>query len=98
MAVILLSITSVNWIQGRALYADMHGHFDLNNLFTAYQHGFWPGYSCVTQLINVMKDWTHAIECGKSVDVIYLDYSKAFDRVPHARLISKLLGYGIDGV
>ena len=41
---------------------------------------------------------THAIECGKSVDVIYLDYSKAFDRVPHVRLISKLLGYGIDGV
>ena len=61
-------------------------HFDPNNLFTAYQHGFRPGYSCVTQLINVMEDWTHAIECGKSVDVIYLDYSKAFDRVPHACL------------
>ena len=45
-----------------------------------------------------MEDWTYAIECGKSVDVIYLDFSKAFDRVPHARLISKLLGYGIDGL
>ena len=52
----------------------------------------------MTQLINVMEDWTHAIECGKSVDLIYLDYSKAFDRVPQAHLIYNLLGYGIDGI
>ena len=36
---------------------ELFRHFDLNNLFTAYQHGFWRGYSCVTQLINVMEDW-----------------------------------------
>ena len=71
-------------------------YFDQNRFFTACQHGFRPGYSCVTQLINVMEDWTYAIECGKSVDAIYLDFSKAFDHVPHARLISKLYGYGID--
>ena len=41
------------------------------NLFTDYQHG----YSCVMQLINVMEDWTYAIECGRSVDVNYLDFS-----------------------
>ena len=45
-----------------------------------------------------MEDWTCAIECGKSVDVIYLDFSKAFDCVPHACLISKLSGHGIDGL
>ena len=94
-----ISLTSVVCKMLESIIKDeLFRHFDLNNLFTAYQHGFRPGYSCVTQLINVMEDWTHAIECGKSVDVIYLDYSKAFDRVPHARLISKLLGYGIDGV
>ena len=77
---------------------ELFRYFNLNNLFTAYQHGFRPGYSCVTQLINVMEDWTYAIECGKSVDVIYLDFSKAFDCVLHARLISKLHGYGIAGL
>ena len=52
----------------------------------------------MTQLLNVIEDWTCAIESGMSVDVIYLDFSKAFDRVPHACLISKLSSYGIDGL
>ena len=52
----------------------------------------------MTQLLNVIEDWTGAIESGKSVDVIYLDFSKAFDRVPHAHLISKLSSYGINGL
>ena len=50
---------------------ELFRYFNRNNLFTAYQHGFWPGYSCVTQLINVMEDWTCTIECGKSVGVMY---------------------------
>ena len=91
-----ISLTSVVCKMLKSIIKDeFFRHFDLNNLFTAYQHGFRPGYSCVMQLINVMKDWTHAIECGKSVDVIYLDYSKAFDRVPHARLISNCLVMGL---
>ena len=43
-------------------------------------------------------EWTYAIECGKSVNVIYLDFSEEFDHVPHACLVSKLSGYGIDGL
>ena len=50
------------------------------------------------QLINVLEDCTYATECGKSVDVIYLDYNKAFDCVLHAHLIAKLHGYEIDGL
>ena len=44
---------------------------------------------------KVLEDWTVAIDSGKSVDVIYLDFQKAVDRVPHNRLLSKLIrSYG----
>ena len=44
-----------------------------------------------------MEDITEAIDQGHEVDVIYLDYSKAFDKVPHKRLLTKISGYGIKG-
>jgi len=61
------------------------------------QHGFRPEHSCVTQLLNVMEDWTEIMESDGSVDVIYLDFKKAFDRVPHNKLLSKLKCYGLVG-
>ena len=72
-------------------------HFMLNKLITSRQHGFRPGHSCVTQLVRVLDDWSSALESGHQVDVIYLDLQKAFDKVPHARLLSKLESYGISG-
>ena len=44
-----------------------------------------------------MEEITEAIDGGDSVDVIYLDFKKAFDKVPHQRLPIKLQGYGIKG-
>ena len=44
-----------------------------------------------------MNDWSLALESGNSVDVVYLDLRKAFDCVPHRRLLSKLQSYGITG-
>ena len=94
-----VSLTSVVCKTSETIIKDeLFRYFNLNSLITAYQHSFWSGYSCVVQLINVMEDWTYAIECGRSVDVIYLNFSKAFDRVPHAHLISKLSGYGTGGL
>ena len=55
-----------------------------------------PGHSYETQLIHVLDDWTSALELGHQVDVIYLDLQKAFDKVPHARLLSKLESYGVE--
>ena len=72
-------------------------HFIQNKFITSRQHGFRPGHSCETQLIHVLDDWTFALESGKQVDVIYLDLQIAFDKVPHARLLSKLKSYGITG-
>ena len=68
-----------------------------NNLFTTYQHGFIDGKSCTTQLLEYMEDITQALDNGNGMDIIYLDFEKAFDKVPHKRLLKKLHAYGIRG-
>ena len=72
-------------------------HITRNNLMTDAQHGFVPGRSCSTQLISCLEIWTEIIDRGSSLDSIYLDFSKAFDSVPHQRLARKLEGFGIKG-
>ncbi|CAC5358720.1 unnamed protein product [Mytilus coruscus] len=67
----------------------------MNNLFTSSQYGFRPGSSCVTQLLEVLDEWSELIDNGFPLDSIYLDFSKAFDTVPHQRLFLKLEKLGI---
>ena len=69
---------------------------NVNKLLSTEQHGFTSGRSCMTNLLVTLEDITKNLEEGLGVDVIYLDYSKAFDTVPHRRLISKLRAYGIN--
>ena len=68
-----------------------------NNLLANKQHGFMPRRSCVTQLLSALQYWTDSLEKDVPVDVLYLDFSKAFDSVPHERLLLKLEAYGIQG-
>jgi hypothetical protein len=68
-----------------------------NGLFADQQHGFVPNRSCMTQLLCVMEDWTKWLDSGNCIDTIFLDFQKAFDSVPHERLLSKLTSYGIKG-
>lgn len=72
-------------------------HMMKNNLFCDEQHGFVPGRSCMTQLLTCIDDWTEALDRGEPLDAVYLDFKKAFDTVPHERLIQKLKSYGVDG-
>lgn len=72
-------------------------HLCENDILCDAQHGFLPGRSCVTQLLEVMELWTSSLDSGREVDTIYLDFCKAFDSVPHERLLSKLRSYGITG-
>ena len=61
------------------------------------QHGFREGLSCTTQLIEVFHEIGCALDKGLEIDLIYLDFSKAFDSVCHAKLLSKLNSLGITG-
>jgi hypothetical protein len=70
-------------------------YMETNKLFTEFQHGFRKGHSCVTQLLEIIDSWNDLLEQGNNVDVIYLDFQKAFDTVPHRRLLGKMRSYGI---
>ena len=59
-------------------------------LINAVQHGFLPGKSCATQLLEVLDYIGSLLDAGKQTDVIYMDMSKAFDKVNHVALIRKL--------
>lgn len=72
-------------------------HMTTNKLFSECQHGFRKHRSCCTQLLEVMEDLNRLMEEKDSIDIIYLDFKKAFDTVPHARLLAKMEGYGVTG-
>ena len=61
------------------------------------QHGFVLGRSCVTQLLEVLDKWTEILDNVYKLDAVYLDFFKAFDSVPHKRLLNELKSYGIEG-
>ena len=65
------------------------------DLLSGDQHGFRSNRSCVTQLPEIVKIWTSMLDEGGGIDVVYLDFRKAFDSVPHERLLKKVQSYGI---
>ena len=60
------------------------------------QHGFRPGYSCESQVITVCKDIADMLDNGGRMDAIIVDFSKAFDLVPHGRLLAKIANSGVE--
>ena len=81
----------------RLIYNRVFAFVDSNNLLSNQQYGFRPVYSCTSQLILLFHTWDKNLDERSSTDVIFLDFEKAFDSVPHDRLLLKLNQYGISG-
>ena len=93
-----ISLTSVPCkILQRIIRDKIVEHMETHSLFNIHQHGFRSKHSCVTQLLEVIEDLMEKIDQGHEIDIAYLDFSKAFDKVPHKRLLHKLKAYNISG-
>lgn len=68
-----------------------------NNILNPNQHGYRSGLSIVTQLVETMHDLAQCINDHSQIGVIFMDYSKAFDRVSHVKLLVKLKEILSDG-
>uniref|UniRef100_A0A803TVT0 Reverse transcriptase domain-containing protein n=1 Tax=Anolis carolinensis TaxID=28377 RepID=A0A803TVT0_ANOCA len=71
-------------------------HLEINAVIANSQHGFTKKKSCQTNLISFFDRVTSWVDTGNAVDVAYLDFSKAFDKVPHDLLANKLVKCGLD--
>ena len=71
-------------------------HLDSNDILYKYQHGFRAKLSCETQLVEFSSDLVKAVQDGKQCDLVVMDFSKAFDKVCHTRLLLKLQNYKLN--
>ena len=72
-------------------------HLEINNILSDHQYGFSHSRSCETLLITMLHDLSHYYDVGIQIDMIFTDFAKVFDTVPHKRLLYKLECYGIHG-
>lgn len=90
-------LSTVSKIFEKVVFKYIFNHFRDNFILSNFQHGFLPGKSTCTQLLEVFQTFCSAVDMGKEVRVIFLDISKAFDKVWHKGLIFKLKRAGISG-
>ena len=79
------------------IHSHVMKHLEKHNILTDSQHGFRAKRSTETQLIQTIHDISKSLDKKEIVDMAILDFTKAFDKVPHKRLIHKLNYYGITG-
>ena len=79
------------------IYQSIMQHLEDKNILNSNQHGFKKNHSCETQLVSTIKDLVKGLDNGSEIDLQIFDFRKAFDKVPHQILLSKLYHYGIQG-
>ncbi len=72
-------------------------HLTRNKLISSTQHGFMSKKFCTTNLLEYLEKVTAEVDTGNNVDIVYLDFAKAFNKVPHDHLIKKMQAHGIGG-
>ena len=72
-------------------------HLESNQLILDSQHGFRSGRSCLTNLLDFFHNMFSIYDTSRAIDILYLDFQKAFDKVPHKRLMAKVRSLGITG-
>ncbi|MCG8035226.1 MAG: reverse transcriptase family protein, partial [Candidatus Thiodiazotropha taylori] len=93
-----VSLTSLSCkIMEHVIVSQTLKHLDKHEVLHDCQHGFRARRSCETQLITLVHELASSLDKGIQTDMIILDFSKAFDRVPHQRLLKKVHHYGIRG-
>ena len=91
-----MSLTSICCkIMEHIIHSNVLTHLENTNILSDEQHGFRKRRLCDTQLVLTIHDLVKALDCGDQIDGILLDFSKAFDKVPHNRLLMKLDHYGV---
>jgi hypothetical protein len=86
-----VSLTSVSCRLMESIIRDaMNKHLVDNMLIRKSQHGFLQDRSCTTNLLEFLEEATRVVDSGKGFDIVYLDFAKAFDKVPKERLLKKV--------
>ncbi|MBM3937802.1 MAG: reverse transcriptase family protein [Sphingomonadales bacterium] len=75
---------------------DIVDHMERNKLVSSNQHGFMRRRSRATNLLSFLEKATREVDEGKPLDIMYLNFAKAFDKVPHKRLLKKLEAFGVE--
>jgi hypothetical protein len=93
-----ISLTSsVCKVMEKIVKKGLQQYFESQGLLSAAQHGFRRNKSTISNLLLARENWALALDHGVRLDVIYVDFCKAFDKVPHDYLLHKLKAYGIQG-
>lgn len=93
-----ISLTSIVGKLLESVITDrIRDHLETNDLLGDEQHGFRRGRSCLTNLLQFFHHMLTVYDESRAIDVVYLDFKKAFDKVPHRRLMAKVRALGIVG-